>query len=460
MAITILNDRIELSSVFAVTSSIGDQNTSYTNDFTASNKSWDFTIPKEYIGNAILTDTTQNPIKVIGVNQQTGQRYTASFNSNESTVYGSNLEEGYYRIHVRQFAYPNNSLSSVTGIDDTTFYELTTKNLYWNRSFLSFMTYIQPGVYWAGSPTNEYGRDPNREVMHQVTISKAFYIERTQIPFCFCNLLMSGSSFRPVDIYGTGNEPKQVVSASVNIDTCFSSSNADFWHWYNYSINTMSPRTTIAYTKYNRTDANPSSTARYTPYSYMTIDDKKWAFPMPYITGSYMSAAEDRSLLYAMWKKLPMGEWHWDLPTEGQWEYACRASTRSAFNNGENLKFKTDAESGGTDAIDQPNINEVCWFNRHNNSIHPGAMLKPNQWGLFDCHGNIWEWCKDWSIDDNTSFNNGDDEPTVASNLQSQRALRGGGYTSRARHCRSASRNLHEPSYVGNYFRFRVALVK
>ena len=63
------------------------------------------------------------------------------------------------------------------------------------------------------------------------------------------------------------------------------------------------------------------------------------------------------------------------MPTEAQWEYACRA--------------------GGT--TDPGSWDEVAWYNRdHGSGTHPVAEQKPNAWGLFDVHGNVWEWCADW----------------------------------------------------------------
>jgi formylglycine-generating enzyme required for sulfatase activity len=75
-----------------------------------------------------------------------------------------------------------------------------------------------------------------------------------------------------------------------------------------------------------------------------------------------------------------------DLPTEAQWEIACRAGTRSAFND-------------GTDSMNAVGWNSSNWANDPNctsNETHVVGLLKPNAWGLYDMHGNVGEMCLDW----------------------------------------------------------------
>ena len=112
--------------------------------------------------------------------------------------------------------------------------------------------------------------------------------------------------------------------------------------------------------------------------------------------------------------QLPAG-YEFSLPTEEQWEYACRAGTATALNNGQDLT----TEGGRC-----PNLDEVAWYKRNSEgTTHPVKQKKPNAWGFYDMHGNVWEWC--WTASGNESY----------------RACRGGRYDSFAWICRSAYRN-------------------
>ena len=85
---------------------------------------------------------------------------------------------------------------------------------------------------------------------------------------------------------------------------------------------------------------------------------------------------------------LPKG-YRFDLPTEAQWEYACRAGTKTSLNNGKNI---TTLESD-KNCI---NLDEVAWYYKNaSNTLHIVGQKKPNAWGIYDMHGNVAEWCRD-----------------------------------------------------------------
>ena len=145
-----------------------------------------------------------------------------------------------------------------------------------------------------------------------------------------------------------------------------------------------------------------------------------------------------------------------DLPTEAQWEYACRAGTTTALNSGKNL----------TDTWECPNMAEVgrYWYNGGGGSSWDGdtsggtakvGSYLPNQWGLYDMHGNVWEWCLDWYQSELGS--SAQTDPWGAAG-GSNRVNRGGCWNYDARYCRSANRNRYSPSL--RYFSLGFRLVR
>ena len=76
------------------------------------------------------------------------------------------------------------------------------------------------------------------------------------------------------------------------------------------------------------------------------------------------------------------------LPTEAEWEYACRAGSTTAFPNGGITQLQCDRDD---------NLDSIGWYcGNSNNTLHPVTQKKPNAWGLYDMHGNVQEWCQDW----------------------------------------------------------------
>lgn len=139
---------------------------------------------------------------------------------------------------------------------------------------------------------------------------------------------------------------------------------------------------------------------------------------------------------------VPAG-YQYRLPTEAEWEYACRAGTSAEFNTGSAL-FCNDAR---------------FWYSNHSNSLCnsnnsvPVGSYAPNAFGLYDMHGNVWEWCLD-------SYDGYADsavtDPFVTGGLF--RVVRGGGWNNVSGYCRSAFRDYSDPSIVFDDGGFRVVL--
>ena len=123
-----------------------------------------------------------------------------------------------------------------------------------------------------------------------------------------------------------------------------------------------------------------------------------------------------------------------DLPTEAQWEYACRAGTTTTYYWG-------DAMDGA-----------YAWYNNNSGSTtHPVGTKKPNAWGLYDMSGNVWEWCRDWY----GALAYGTDPKGSASG--SYRVPRGGGRNYNSDGCASSYRYNLDPSLRNIYYGFRLS---
>jgi formylglycine-generating enzyme required for sulfatase activity len=148
-----------------------------------------------------------------------------------------------------------------------------------------------------------------------------------------------------------------------------------------------------------------------------------------------------------------------DLPTEAQWEYACRAGTTGPWNNGVGASnSETDANlallgryqyNGGMNGTTEWPQNCLA----SNAAAKVGTYL-PNAWGLYDMHGTVWEWCLDWYAASDASLLVPDPQGPLSG---SARVRRSGGWNGGASNCRSACRLSVPPSARPSNVGFRVA---
>ena len=145
------------------------------------------------------------------------------------------------------------------------------------------------------------------------------------------------------------------------------------------------------------------------------------------------------------------------LPTEAQWEYACRAGTTTAFHTGDALKpgqanAAFPSNPGVWDRI-------MAWVGKSSAQktiqTAPAGSFPPNGFGLYDMHGNVWEWCSDWHAG---SYANAKNQDPAGPDSGSYRVLRGGSCDNPQQSCRSATRCGGPPDTRGNSLGFRIAV--
>ena len=132
--------------------------------------------------------------------------------------------------------------------------------------------------------------------------------------------------------------------------------------------------------------------------------------------------------------RLPEG-YAYTLPTEAQWEYACRAGTTGDYAS---------------------NLDAMGWHNGNSGKkTHEVGGKQANAWGLYDMHGNVWEWCVDRYA---KKLPGGSVSDSKGPDSDSHRAFRGGGWWSDAAYCRAAFRGGLSPGIRSAYLGFRLAL--
>ena len=126
----------------------------------------------------------------------------------------------------------------------------------------------------------------------------------------------------------------------------------------------------------------------------------------------------------------------YQLPTEAEWEYACRAGTTTAFS-----------------FPDPKDIGDYAWYDFNSgNHTHPVGQKKANPWGLYDMHGHVWQWCADGY----DKYQEGYMKDPKGKDIANSRVLRGGSWHGVPRLCRSALRIVNDPANRSVLIGFRV----
>ncbi len=167
----------------------------------------------------------------------------------------------------------------------------------------------------------------------------------------------------------------------------------------------------------------------------------------------FLSCGDDCPIEWVTWNDIQnfitelnkLEEGIYRLPTEAEWEYAARAGNTRAFANGEIM------DPYGYD----PNLDAIGWYALNSDGqTHPVAQKKPNTWGLYDMHGNVWEWVQDW-YDVYTSEAVSDPTGPISGSM---RVVRGGAFGGSPGVCRSAVHSSLSPDYRNDFIGFRLVL--
>ncbi len=208
-----------------------------------------------------------------------------------------------------------------------------------------------------------------------------------------------------------------------------------------------------------RTDAEMLHYVEISKPFYMQtteVTQRQWAEVMKENPSKFKD--NDRPVENVSWEKVQLfienlnnidTQHKYSLPTEAQWEYACRAHTSSPFNHGACKDYTRDNILCQVSCLE-----DYAWFcGNAGEKTHPVAQKKPNTWGLYDMHGNVWEWCYDYKEDYPT-----EDLVIDPSGPQSgtHRVIRGGAFYSHAFACRSAYRFFMLPDEAMEGVGFRL----
>lgn len=268
---------------------------------------------------------------------------------------------------------------------------------------------VPAGTFIMGSPADEPGRSAD-ESQHQVTLTKPFYLQVTEVTNNQWNTL----------IFATGLGAKPSTS--------------------------------------NTGDEYPVETVNWFEAAYLAnrlsvVEGKSPS----YVLNGCDSTAPGAGMLCTS-VDISTSCTGYRLPTEAQWEYAARAGTTTAYAN----PYSFDATNTETGDGFNANLAAMGWYfwndtnSGYASGTKPVAQKQANLWDLYDMHGNVYEWCQDWYGDDyyTTSPFTDPQGPTDGSD----RVMRGGGWGSEARFHRSAERNNYSPGNRSQNVGFRLAL--
>jgi formylglycine-generating enzyme required for sulfatase activity len=270
-----------------------------------------------------------------------------------------------------------------------------------NSLYMTFVL-IEPGTFTMGTPRDKAYRSED-EVPRKIALTKGFYMQSTEVT------VGQYQTF----IQATGYRTQAETSGG-----CFAQTPGGKW-------------VKQKGIKWDRTGVE--NTADHFLSDHHPVSCVSWNDALAFV--EWLSKKEGRA---------------YDLPTEAQWEYACRAGSDAPFAFGECLSTR-QANYGG-----MGNLFASCTAEFEKKRADPIAagQLEANVWGLHDMHGNVAEWCRDWYGSYPSGFTKDPDGPAQGV----ERVIRGGSFSDDANRCRSAKRSQFGPEMASRVIGFRVVL--
>jgi formylglycine-generating enzyme required for sulfatase activity len=233
---------------------------------------------------------------------------------------------------------------------------------------------IKGGKFLMGSPAKEKGHQADESPQHEVEISP-FWMAKYEITWDVYEIWMSDMDITRRELTMTPPTPRDKLADLFQI-------------------------------------SQPTK-----PYTDMTFGMGKKGFPAICMT-------QHACRVFCKWLSAKTGRYY-RLPTEAEWEYACRAGTTTAYSFGD----------------DPTKLDEYAWFTDNSGEKYQEVgKKKPNPWGLYDMHGNVAEWVLDQYTDDYSKAKAGAKDPLVVPLTEYNRVVRGGSWNDKPERCRSAAR--------------------